>query len=437
MSKCSVPNCHNTKKTEGVGMHIFPAKNDQMFAVWVRRANNPQLDDLTPLHCNTSRYICDAHFADICKVNHLAKNARTNLKIHALPTLNMPGFVGDPYLEANCLMDKKRFQLGISIRKSEVKAGAYRLLEEDDPILVRSLRSISSKCTSIYKIPRISCQRFASVYDNPNIMSEIPSLQQVIKKLNDFAPLTLAESWDNVGLLIEPATPKPIQRILLTNDLTEEVVQEAIELAANLIITYHPSIFSPLKSVTMRTWKERITAICLENRIAVFSPHTSWDCVQGGVNDWLANAFEIETSMPIIKNIDPSTGAGRLCKLKNSISIQKAVDLVKAQINIPHVRLALAAGKTMDSTISSVAVCAGSGTSVFKNVTEADLLLTGEMQHHDILNAAQNGQHVILCNHSDSERGFLKEFKSILEKTFNEEISVTVSATDRDPLITV
>lgn len=62
-----------------------------MFAVWVRRANNPQLDDLTPLHCNTSRYICDAHFADICKVNHLAKNARTNLKIHALPTLNMPG----------------------------------------------------------------------------------------------------------------------------------------------------------------------------------------------------------------------------------------------------------------------------------------------------------------------------------------------------------
>lgn len=59
------------------------------------------------------------------------------------------------------------------------------------------------------------------------------------------------------------------------------------------------------------------------------------------------------------------------------------------------------------------------------------------MQHHDVLNAAQNGQHVILCNHSDSERGFLKEFKLTLENMFNKQISVTVSATDKDPLVTV
>lgn len=80
-------------------------------------------------------------------------------------------------------------------------------------------------------------------------------LKEVVSALLKFADTSLAASWDNVGLLIEPTEPKTVSSILLTNDLTEDVMDEAIELKTDLIITYHPLIFAPLKSVTTSTWK--------------------------------------------------------------------------------------------------------------------------------------------------------------------------------------
>lgn len=81
------------------------------------------------------------------------------------------------------------------------------------------------------------------------------ALKTVINKLVAFAPTSLAESWDNVGLLVEPVNDAPISHILLTNDLTEDVMDEAISAKANLIISYHPPIFAPLKKITNSSWK--------------------------------------------------------------------------------------------------------------------------------------------------------------------------------------
>lgn len=68
-----------------------------------------------------------------------------------------------------------------------------------------------------------------------------------------------------------------MKKILLTNDLTENVFEEALQNEMNLIISYHPPIFTGLKRLTMESWKERIIIQCIENKIAIFSPHTSWD----------------------------------------------------------------------------------------------------------------------------------------------------------------
>lgn len=78
------------------------------------------------------------------------------------------------------------------------------------------------------------------------------SLTQVIQKLKTIAPLNVAESWDNVGLLIEPDKNQVVNSVLLTIDLTEDVVEEAVDVGAQLIISYHPNIFKPLKCVTQR-----------------------------------------------------------------------------------------------------------------------------------------------------------------------------------------
>ncbi|XP_045473531.1 NIF3-like protein 1 isoform X2 [Harmonia axyridis] len=264
------------------------------------------------------------------------------------------------------------------------------------------------------------------------------SIDDVIVRLEKWAPLSLAEHWDNVGLLIEPTQDMPVKNVMLTNDLTEDVVQEAAENDANLVITYHPNIFHGMKNITMRNWKERIVLGCIKNNIAVFSPHTSWDNVEGGVNDWLGDAFEFSSTKPIQPNAsNPKLGAGRCLVLKDEITLSQAVESIKKHTGLPHVRLAIARGRDLESKIKTVALCAGSGISVLRGVP-ADLYLTGEMLHHDLLEACQSGTSVILTNHSDSERGFLSDFSEHLEKVvLDSKVTVLVSKKDKDPLITL
>lgn len=85
------------------------------------------------------------------------------------------------------------------------------------------------------------------------------SLAEIVSTLKRMAPLSLAESWDNVGLLIEPDVKKSIACVLLTNDLTEDVLEEAQDVKANLIISYHPPLFKPFKRITSANWKVRET----------------------------------------------------------------------------------------------------------------------------------------------------------------------------------
>lgn len=151
---------------------------------------------------------------------------------------------------------------------------------------------------------------------------------------------------------------------------------------------------------------------------------------------------------------------GRICQLRGSpVSPGEAVDFVKRRTGLSHVRIARAnqPGTTsslslmnlfkncifsyllfsiLDKPIKTVAVCAGSGSSVLKNVV-ADLYVTGEMLHHDILDAVHNNTHVILTNHSDSERGYLKVFAGILAESLEDSVEVSVSKEDADPLVTV
>jgi len=116
-------------------------------------------------------------------------------------------------------------------------------------------------------------------------------LREVVTRLHKFAPPWLSESWDNVGLLVEPSSPHVVDKLLLTNDLTESVADEAVAMNVQMVLSYHPPVFKPMKRLTQQSWKERIVVKCIENRIAVFSPHTCYDAVPSGVNDWLISPF--------------------------------------------------------------------------------------------------------------------------------------------------
>jgi hypothetical protein len=99
--------------------------------------------------------------------------------------------------------------------------------------------------------------------------SQEMDLKLVVKRLEQYASLKLACNWDNVGLLVEPTESLTVKRVFITNDLTEPVLDEAIAKKANLIISYHPAVFNPLKRLTQSEWKQRSIVKCIENKIAV------------------------------------------------------------------------------------------------------------------------------------------------------------------------
>ncbi|XP_050081195.1 NIF3-like protein 1 [Anopheles maculipalpis] len=261
------------------------------------------------------------------------------------------------------------------------------------------------------------------------------TLHDVVGKLNEFAPENLSEKWDNVGLLVEPRNTSSITNILLTIDLTEAVVQEAQEKNVQMIISYHPPIFAPLKRLTQASWKERIVIDCIRHDIAIYSPHTSWDNVSNGVNDWLAASLPHVSSRPILENpLNSTYGAGRLCEVKGDpIPERDVAQLITKHTQMNCAMVSLAARGEENRTIRTYAVCAGSGASVLKGV-KADMYITGEMSHHEVLEATSNGTCVVLLGHSNSERGYLAVFKDILSKRLANGVTVHVSERDRDPM---
>ncbi len=117
------------------------------------------------------------------------------------------------------------------------------------------------------------------------------TLGRALQVLEQIAPLALAAEWDNVGLLVGAPPDRTVSKCLLCIDLTESVLDEALETEAELVLAYHPPIFAPLRRLAGGSPTERIVQRSLANGLAIYSPHTALDAAPGGVNDWLAATF--------------------------------------------------------------------------------------------------------------------------------------------------
>lgn len=137
-------------------------------------------------------------------------------------------------------------------------------------------------------------------------------LKQIVKKLQEYAKPHTACDWDNTGLLVEPTDKLLVKKVLVTCDLTEPVFNEALEMGVNLIVSYHPAISyeKPLKRLTQADWEGRSIVRCIENKIAVYSPHTTWDNKNGGINDWIMQAFETKRIESVENNFDNKSPCG-------------------------------------------------------------------------------------------------------------------------------
>ncbi|GMM36499.1 hypothetical protein DASC09_038240 [Saccharomycopsis crataegensis] len=292
-------------------------------------------------------------------------------------------------------------------------------------------------------------------------MSSKSALKTAVSAIQKLYPIELAErSWDNVGLLVDStvastfsestSAPKPF-KILLAIDLTRAVCREAVQKRVNLILAYHPFIFRGLKQIGSEIDPQQVSLVeIIKNNINVYCPHTSVDAVKGGVNDWLVESI-VNGDKSLIKSskpIDPSDGAdmeengmGRYVELNQPLKIFDIVSSIKSSLNIPYLQLASAQTPSLEnhSDIQTVAICAGSGGELFKRYlnnpsTLPDLIYTGELSHHEILAFKERGCNVIVCNHSNTERGYLKTISKLLKEELSSDYSIEISYADKDPL---
>ncbi|CCF46633.1 hypothetical protein CH063_00625 [Colletotrichum higginsianum] len=266
----------------------------------------------------------------------------------------------------------------------------------------------------------------------------------VVDAMRKHYPEELADRrWDNVGLLLgnieTPETRKPKNPVvLLTNDLTYAVAEEAVQKSASVIVSYHPFIFSGLKSITTKDPQQATLLLLAANGIAVYCPHTAVDAAPNGLNTWLGDivsggpSTSPSTPSPSTRTvINPlssaapagfeGSGYGLLCTFRQPESLAEIIRRVASRVGMRRVMVA-----SPDPARLSTARGAA-----------ADVIVTGEMTHHNALKAVQEGKTVVTVFHSNSERGYLTEvMKPLLEgelKGKEVDVQVLVSETDRDP----
>lgn len=257
------------------------------------------------------------------------------------------------------------------------------------------------------------------------------SRETVSQFLQHAAPLELAENWDNVGWILDPEDREHFESALLTIDLTQAVLKEAVAGSVDLLIAYHPPIFSGLKRLRASSPQERVILAAARAGLSIYSPHTALDAAPDGMTEWLARAAGPGRMKPIVESAPGShSGSGRQVRLDRPVTLGRAVEMVKVHLGLENLRVSEA---DRSEPINTVGVCPGAGGSVFEKLTRVDLLLTGEMRHHDVLAYSAAGTHVLLTEHTNSERGYLPHLARQMRAACPG-LAVQVSAADRDPL---
>ncbi len=204
----------------------------------------------------------------------------------------------------------------------------------------------------------------------------------IAKAIEEFAPLSLQESWDNPGLQIGDPEME-VTGVLLCLDVTEEILAEARKRECNMIVSHHPLIFGGLKRLTGATPTERIAAAALKGDIAIYSAHTNLDSAFEGVSYEMAHTLGMKECKPL----EPSR-TGTSCEGLGIVGIVEPTPKleflrkVKEAFAVKDLRYS---AQTPGIVVRKVALCGGSGGSLIKTAlaSGADVYLGGDLKYHD------------------------------------------------------
>lgn len=244
------------------------------------------------------------------------------------------------------------------------------------------------------------------------------TVADVLKALETFAPIALAEEWDNPGLQVgDPA--QPVTKIWTALDPMPEIIAKATAARCDLLLTHHPLFFRPVKNLDLSQALIRGAATALKSNLAIVAAHTNLDSAQSGVNYLLAEKIgllDIEALIPAdtaFCSADTPTGLGRVGRLPEAMSLGALATKINDIFGGGTVR---AAGN-LDLTVERVAVCGGSGGSLLPEFKQsgAKAFISGDFSYHQALEAEPGGYGLIDLGHFRSEHIVVEPLAALLK----------------------
>lgn len=251
--------------------------------------------------------------------------------------------------------------------------------------------------------------------------------KELCKLIEKSFPLYIAKDYDNVGLLVGRET-NDIKKVLVSLEVTEKVIDEAIEKNADIIVSHHPLIFKPLKKITDSSYVSNMVFKLIENKIGLYAAHTNFDGANGGMNDILCEELQLAN----IEYIEDKGGygIGRIGVLNEPMNFNDFCLYLKKKFNIES----LIVSGDLNKTINKVGVVGGSGSDFLRDCLRSgcDCLVTGDVKHHIALDYSNMGINIVDLTHYASEIIFKEAFKYFL--SINTDLEVVLSEVEENPL---
>ena len=248
-------------------------------------------------------------------------------------------------------------------------------------------------------------------------------LRAIIDSIESVAPRSAQEAWDNSGMQVGD-TGRDISSVLLTTDITPDVVNEAIVCGCQLIISHHPLLFHGLKQVCGQTPQARVVEMAIKHNIAIYSAHTSLDVAADGINTRLTKKLGLQHCQVLMEN-----GLGAIGELPEPMNYPDFIAYIRDILDCTYVRCTRPARQQ----VQKVALCGGSGAEFIEEAINqgADVYITADCKYHEFQDA--DGRiGLIDIDHWISERHAREIFKDIIEPLG---VQCIISKQDKTPII--
>lgn len=237
-------------------------------------------------------------------------------------------------------------------------------------------------------------------------------VQDIISAIEDFAPLSIQEKWDNSGLIVGSPSAE-VHKVLVGFDCTPELVDEAVDCGADMIVTHHPLIFGGIKKIMPEDPVGLAVIKAIAGGVAVYAAHTTADKVVCGVSGAMARRLGLQ-NVEILDKDGEDSGLGVVGDLPAPVSSEEALRLVKEKFGLKVVR----SSRPVGCPISRVAMCGGSGASLIDSAmaSGAQLYISGDISYHHFF--TRDGFMVMDIGHFESEVDIVDILISVITKKF-------------------